>query len=58
MMFLVVNDSHSEVEELEVLENYIRYVSKKLDIEEAIFNIILVQFNVFQTSIFLGKGSF
>ena len=42
MMFLVVNDSHSEVEELEVLENYIRYVSKKLDIEEAIFNIILV----------------
>lgn len=41
-MFEIFNNSEIEVLELDVLKNYVKYVSKKLDIESAIFNIILV----------------
>lgn len=41
-MFDIINNSSYELEELEVLENYVEYVTKKLKIEQAIFNIILV----------------
>ncbi len=41
-MFEVVNNSNELVEELDVLEEYVHYLSKKLDIDKAIFNIILV----------------
>ena len=41
-MFEIINNTNSKVEELNILEEYIKYVSKRLDIEKAIFNIILV----------------
>lgn len=41
-MFEIINESASKVEELEILEKYIHYVAKKLEIETALFNIILV----------------
>lgn len=41
-MFEIINNTNTEVDELEILEKYLKYVTKKLDIEEAIFNIILV----------------
>lgn len=41
-MFEIFNNSGIEVLELDVLKNYVKYVSKKLDIESAIFNIIMV----------------
>ena len=41
-MFEIFNNSEIEVLELDVLKNYVKYVSKKLDIESAIFNIIMV----------------
>ena len=41
-MFEIINNSNSEVEELDILDKYIQYVTKKLKIEDAIFNIILV----------------
>ena len=41
-MFEIINNTNSKVEELNILEEYIEHVTKKLDIEKAIFNIILV----------------
>ena len=41
-MFEIINNSNTKVEELDTLEKYIQYVTKKLKIENAIFNIILV----------------
>ena len=41
-MFSIVNDSGFEVNELEKLEDYVKYVAKRLEIEKALFNIILV----------------
>lgn len=41
-MFEIVNETNENVEELEILEKYIKHISKKLEIENAIFNIILV----------------
>lgn len=41
-MFDIINNYEKEVEELNILEEYIKYVTKKLKIETAIFNIILV----------------
>lgn len=41
-MFDIVNNSGNDIEELEILEKYIKYVIKKIEIEKAIFNIILV----------------
>lgn len=41
-MFDIVNNSGLEVLEIEVLSNYVKYVTKKMEIEDAIFNIIMV----------------
>lgn len=41
-MFDIINNSDYEVEELKVLKEYTKYITKKLEIEKAIFNIILV----------------
>lgn len=41
-MFEIINNSKIEVKEIEVLEEYIQNITKKLEIEKAIFNIILV----------------
>ena len=42
-MFDIINNSdYDVVDELKVLEEYVLYISKKLEIEKAIFNIILV----------------
>lgn len=41
-MFEIFNNSGSEVLELDVLMEYVKYVSKKLEIDSAIFNIIMV----------------
>lgn len=41
-MFDIINNSDYEVEELEILEKYTNHITKKLKIEQAIFNIILV----------------
>ena len=41
-MFDIINNSNFEVEELNILEEYVKNITKKLEIEKAIFNIILV----------------
>ena len=41
-MFEVFNNSDKEVLELEVLESYVKYVINKLELDGAIFNIIMV----------------
>ena len=41
-MFDIINNSNYEVRELEILTKYIEHITKKLNIEKAIFNIILV----------------
>lgn len=41
-MFDIINNSDYEVKELETLEKYTNHITKKLKIEQAIFNIILV----------------
>lgn len=41
-MFDIINNSEYKVEELNVLEAYVKNITKKLKIEQAIFNIILV----------------
>ncbi len=41
-MFEIINNYNGDVDELDILESYIKFVTKKLDIENAIFNIILV----------------
>lgn len=41
-MFEIFNNSGEEVLELNILEEYVRYVVKTLEIEKAIFNIIMV----------------
>ena len=41
-MFDIINNSDYEVEELKILKEYTKYITKKLEIEKAIFNIILV----------------
>ena len=41
-MFEVINNTDSEVKELDTLESYLKYVTKKLEIEKSLFNIILV----------------
>lgn len=44
-MFEIINNSNYDVKELEILQEYVEYVTKKLDIEKAVFNIILVDEN-------------
>lgn len=41
-MFDIINNSKCEVKELDILDKYVSEIVKKLEIEEAIFNIILV----------------
>ena len=41
-MFEIINDTDKEIEEIDFLEKYIKYVSKRENIEDAIFNIIFV----------------
>lgn len=41
-MFEIIDNSNYDIEELDVLQKYVEYVTKKLDIEKAIFNIIFV----------------
>ncbi len=41
-MFEIINNSGETVEELEILENYVHFICEKENIEQAIFNIILV----------------
>lgn len=41
-MFEIFNETEKKIDELEYLEKYIKFVTKKLKIEEAIFNIIFV----------------
>ena len=41
-MFDIINNSNFEVKELDILEQYVKNITKKLEIEKAIFNIILV----------------
>lgn len=41
-MFEIIKETETEVAELEILNNYIKYVTQKLNIEDTIFNIILV----------------
>ncbi len=41
-MFEIINNTDNEISELEFLDGYVKYVCKKLKIEEAIFNIIFV----------------
>lgn len=41
-MFEIINNTDERIEELDYLEEYIKYVTKKESIENAIFNIIFV----------------
>lgn len=41
-MFDIINNSSYKVEEIKILKKYTKYITKKLKIEKAIFNIILV----------------
>ncbi|MBQ6494517.1 MAG: rRNA maturation RNase YbeY [Bacilli bacterium] len=41
-MFEIINDTDKNILELDFLNNYIKYVVNKLDINDAIFNIIFV----------------
>ena len=41
-MFEIVNDIDREVEELSILNEYVKYLVKKLELEKCEFNIIIV----------------
>lgn len=41
-MFDIINNTNKEIEEINKLNEYLKFVVKKLDIENAIFNIIFV----------------
>ena len=41
-MFEIFNETDKEIEELKTLNNYIKYVVKKLELEKCEFNIIIV----------------
>ena len=41
-MFDIINNNNKEIEEIKKLEEYLKFVVKKLDIEKAIFNIIFI----------------
>ena len=41
-MYEIINNTNKEIEEIKKLEDYIKFVVEKLEIEKAIFNIIFV----------------
>lgn len=41
-MFEIINDTDKKIEEIDYLQKYVEYVTKKENIEGAIFNIIFV----------------
>ena len=41
-MFDIINNSNYDIKELKTLEEYVKNITKNLEIEKAIFNIILV----------------
>lgn len=41
-MFEIFNNTNKEIKEIDKLEEYMKFVVKKLDVENAIFNIIFV----------------
>ena len=41
-MFEIINNTNKEIKEIEELQKYIEFVTKKQNIEDAIFNIIFV----------------
>ena len=41
-MFDIINNTNKEIEEINKLEEYLKFVVKKLNIEKGIFNIIFV----------------
>ena len=41
-MFEIINDTNNEIEELEVLNEYVNYLVDKLDLSNCEFNIIIV----------------
>ena len=41
-MFDIINNTNNKIEEIEILQEYVTNITKKLKIEKAIFNIILV----------------
>ena len=41
-MFEIINDIDREVEELSILDEYVKYLVKKLELEKCEFNIIIV----------------
>ena len=41
-MFDIINDTDKDIEELEKALEYVRYVSKRENIEDALFNVIFV----------------
>ena len=55
-MFEIFNNSGKDVEEINFLEEYVKYVTKKLDIDKAIFNIIMVDEKEIQKLNFTYRG--
>ena len=55
-MFEIFNNSGEKVEEINFLEEYVKYVTKKLNIEKAIFNIIMVDDKEIQKLNFTYRG--
>lgn len=41
-MFEIINDIDKEIEEIDILNDYVSYVVKKLELEKCEFNIIIV----------------
>ena len=41
-MFEIINNTNKEIKELDKLEKYMNFVIEKLELKEAIFNIIFV----------------
>ena len=41
-MFEIINDTNREVDELEILNDYVKYLVDKLELEKCEFNIIIV----------------
>ncbi len=42
-MFEIINNTKKKIDEIDYLQKYIKYLTKKLNIKDAIFNIIFVE---------------